>query len=44
MDGRMSNISKGAIGEASEADDGELFNRNAILDLTEQRQKVIERQ
>lgn len=44
MDGRMSNISKGAIGDASMDDGEEAFNRNAILDLTEQRSRIIERQ
>ena len=37
MDGRMSNISKGAIGDASMDDGEEAFNRNAKLDLEEQR-------
>ena len=43
-DGRQSNISKGAIGEASQDDGDETFNRNAIHDLHEQRAKVIDRQ
>lgn len=43
-DGRQSTISRGAIGEQSQDDGDETFNRNAILDLQEQRAKVIERQ
>ncbi len=43
-DGRMSNISKGAIGESVADENPEQFNKNAILDLQEQRAKVIERQ
>jgi len=43
-DGRMSNISKGNIGESTTDENPEQFNKNAILDLQEQRAKVIERQ
>ena len=42
-DGRMSNISKGAIGESVADENPEQFNKNAILDLQEQRAKVIDR-
>jgi len=42
-DGRMSNISKGGIGESVADENPEQFHKNAMLDLQEQRSKVIDR-
>lgn len=42
-DGRMSNISKGAIGEISQDDNDATFNENAKMDLERLRERVKER-